>query len=146
MRAGEENGHGASHAIVVDRDADGGAGGELNAAVARAVVHVYRTVCGRGPKKARAVYRGDVLVVVLEDVLTPAERSLVATGRAEAALELRRTLHAAMRDPLARAVTELTGVRVRAVMGETHCDPDVASEVFLLDGPVNATDGRSHSY
>jgi uncharacterized protein YbcI len=122
-----------------------GAGGELNASVARAVVRIYRTVCGRGPTKARAMYRGEVLVVVLEDVLTPAERSLVASGRAEAALELRRKLQTVMRSMLASAVSELTGARVVAMVGATQCDPDVASEVFLLDRPIAPSDGRSHS-
>jgi uncharacterized protein YbcI len=145
MRAGEQNGHGVPELSVIDREAEGGAGGELNASVARAVVRIYRTVCGRGPTKARALYRGDVLVVLLEGVMTPAERSLVATGRVEAALELRCKLHAAMRATLARAVTELTGAPVRAVMGESQCSPDVATEVFLLDRPVNPSDGRSHS-
>jgi uncharacterized protein YbcI len=141
MPAGERNGHGASQVLVDDGHVDGAEGGELNSSVARAVVRIYRTICGRGPTKARAMYRGDVLVVVLEDVLTPAERSLVATGRAEAVLELRSKLHTAMRGLLASAVNELTGAEVRAVIGATECDPDVASELFLLDRPVRPSDG-----
>jgi uncharacterized protein YbcI len=144
MPAWERNGHGAPQVVVDDGYLEGAEGGELNSSVARAVVGIYRTVCGRGPTKARAMYRGDVLVVVLEDVLTPAERSLVATGRGEAVLELRSKLHTAMRDMLASAVNELTGAQVRAVVGATDCDPDVASEVFLLDRPVRPPDGPSH--
>ena len=114
-----------------------GAGGEVNAQIARSVVAAYRGAYGRGPARARAMFRGDVVVVVLEDVLTPAERSLIASGRADDALAMRRSLHAAMRPSLGRAVADTTGRGVRAVMGDTHDDPDIAVEVFVLDGPVD---------
>jgi uncharacterized protein YbcI len=125
--------------LADDREAEHGSGGELNASIARAVVRIYHRVCGRGPTKARATYRGNVVVVVLEQVLTQAERSLVASGRYDEALALRRGLHGAMRDELALAVGGLTRCRVRAVMGEAQFDPDVAAEVFLLDQAVNTT-------
>jgi uncharacterized protein YbcI len=83
------------------------------------------------------MYRGDIVVVVLEEVLTPAEHSLIAAGRADAALEMRSSLHAVMRPELERAVADATGCTVRAVMGDTADDPDVAVEVFLLDHPVD---------
>jgi uncharacterized protein YbcI len=122
-----------------------GTGGEMNAQIARSVVAAYRVAYGRGPAKARSMFRGDVVVVVLEDVLTPAERSLIESGRAEAALEMRRSLHAAMRPELERAVADATGCGIRAVMGDTHDDPDAAVEVFLLDGPVDPSRSSPHS-
>jgi hypothetical protein len=42
-----------------------------------------------------------------------------------------------MRPELERAVADATGSSVRAVMGDTADDPDVAVEVFLLDHPVD---------
>jgi uncharacterized protein YbcI len=129
---------GGALALNGNHDAARGDGGELNAAISRAVVRIYREVCGRGPTKARAMYRGDVVVVVLEQVLTQAERSLVASGRCDEALALRRELHGAMHDELALAVGELTRCTVCAVMGDAQFDPDIAVEVFLLDQAVNA--------
>src|SRR3954452_2706715 len=123
--------------LVDDHEAEHGLGGELNAGIARAVVGIYRRICGRGPTKARATYRGNVVVVVLEHVMTQAERSLVARGRCDEAMALRRELHGAMRDELALAVSELTRCRVRAVMGDAQFDPDMAVEVFVLDQAVN---------
>jgi uncharacterized protein YbcI len=126
-------------AFGLGRDHGGrdGAGGELNAEIARSVVGIYRRWCGRGPTKARTMFRSDVVVVVLEDVLTPAEHSLIANGRANAALDMRRSLHAAMRPSLAAAIAEATGRPVRAVMSDSNDDPDVTVEIFLLDGPVD---------
>src|SRR3954469_7476877 len=125
--------------LVDDHEAEHGLGLELNASIARAVVGIYRRICGRGPTKARATYRGNVVVVVLEQVLTQAEQSLVASGRCDEALALRRELHGAMRDELALAVGELTRSSVRAVMGDAEFDPDIAVEVFVLDQAVNTT-------
>jgi uncharacterized protein YbcI len=113
------------------------AGGELNASVSRAVVQIHRAHVGRGPTKAQAFYRHDVIVVVLEDVLTTAERTLTAHGRADVALAGRRALEAAMHDELVAAVEGLTGARVRALMHDTHVAPDVSSAVFVLDRPVD---------
>ena len=66
------------------RDHAGEVGGELNAAVARAAVRVHRWHAGRGPTKARAFFRHDVVVAVLEDALTVTERSLIADDRRDA--------------------------------------------------------------
>jgi uncharacterized protein YbcI len=122
---------------LAEGESEHGLGGELNASIARAVVQIYRGTCGRGPTKARATYRGNVVVVVLEQFMTQAERSLVASDRCNEALALRRELHCAMRDELALAVGQLTRCRVRAVMGDAQFDPDIAAEVFVLDQTVN---------
>jgi uncharacterized protein YbcI len=108
----------------------------MNAEIARAVVRIYREFRGRGPSKARALFRDDVLVVVLEDVMTASERSLSANGRGEDALVLRQEVHDVMRPALMTAVEGLTGCGVRALLGDSHGDPDVAIEVFLLAEPL----------
>jgi uncharacterized protein YbcI len=139
MGAGIRNGNGRGLIPADERVPDHGLGGELNASIARAVVRIYHAVCGRGSTKASATYRGDVVVVVLEQVLTQGERSLVAGGRRDEALAVRRKLHDAMRDELTLAVGELTRCRVRALLGDAHLDPDIAVEVFVLDRAVDPT-------
>jgi uncharacterized protein YbcI len=111
-------------------------GGELNAAVARAVVRYHREHVGRGPTRAHAFYRGNVLVVLLEDLLTTAERTLVNSGREDAVLRARQAFHEVMRQGLAGTIEELTGCKVEAVISGSHFNPDMASEVFVLDRPV----------
>jgi uncharacterized protein YbcI len=137
MGAGPENGGGHARGLADDHESEHGLGGELNASIARAVVRIYRDICGRGPTKAQAIYRGNVVVVLLENVLTKAEQSLVTRGRSDEVLALRRELHDAMRDQLALVVGDLTECRILAVMGDAQFDPDVAVEVFVLDQPVN---------
>src|SRR3954454_1140131 len=74
--------------------------GELNAAVARAVVRIYRDHVGRGPMRARAFFRHDIVVVLLEEVMTPIERSLAAGARADAVHAIREQVTQTMRDAL----------------------------------------------
>jgi uncharacterized protein YbcI len=112
------------------------AGGELNAAIARTVVRYHAEQLGRGPTKALAFYRDSNVVVVLEDVMTRAERSLVAAGRADAVLQTRQAFQDAMRPYLRSTVERLTGCKVRAVMSANNIDPDLAAELFILDRPV----------
>jgi uncharacterized protein YbcI len=113
-------------------------GGELNAAIARAVVRIHRDYVGRGPTKAQAFFRGNVVVVVLQDVMTTAEKTLVADGQSEAVLKLRHSFQIAMRGELSDAVERLTGCKVDAFMNDNHIDPDIAAQVYVLDRPVPA--------
>jgi uncharacterized protein YbcI len=112
--------------------------GRLRSAIASAVVQVHSRYLGRGPTKARAFFRGNVLVLVLHDAMTKGERSLAGHGRVEAALGIRRELEQTMRDDLVEAVEGLTGGRVLAFMSDCHVEPDLVAELYVLDRPVVA--------
>jgi uncharacterized protein YbcI len=112
--------------------------GELNASIARAAVRLHRSHVGRGPTKARAFFRGNIVVVVLEEVLTQSERSLVASGRHDAVIRVREALLETMRADLIAAIETLTDRGVTALMSATHLEPDMAAEIFMLDRPVES--------
>jgi uncharacterized protein YbcI len=120
-------------------------GGELNAAIARTVVRYHAEHFGRGPTKAQAFHRDNVMVVVLEDVMTPAERSLAAAGRSDTVLRTRQLLQDLMRPYLRSTVERLTGCDVRAFMSANHIDPDLATELFVLDRAVPGDPTRPDS-
>ena len=111
-------------------------GGELNAAISDAVVTLLSEYTGRGPTKAHTSIRNDVVVVLLRDTLTKGERALVSRGRAEKVLDLREEYQAAMRDDAIAAIARLTGCSVKAFMSTNHIDPDLAAEMFVLEGGV----------
>jgi uncharacterized protein YbcI len=113
-------------------------GGRLHLAIANAVVRVHRRCAGRGPTKAQAFSRGNVVVLVLANAMTTGERTLVDSGRFEAARLVRHELQQTMRTSLVDAVEELTGCRVVAFMSDSHADPDLIAELFILDRPVAA--------
>ena len=112
--------------------------GTLAASISSAVVHLFTEYTGRGPTRARTTIDGDLVVVILQDGLTKAERALVRAGKREEVLRLRRVFQDTMSDELIAAVERLTQRRVQAFMSANHTEPDAAAEIFLLDGETRA--------
>ncbi|MGH2884815.1 MAG: Na-translocating system protein MpsC family protein [Solirubrobacteraceae bacterium] len=119
-------------------------GGQLASAISNRVVRVISEYTGRGPTMARAYLHDDLISVVVRDSLSKGERSLVADGKTEVVLGMRRHYQKAMRRDLVGAVEELTGREVIAFFSANHVEPDAALESFLLapradsDGSVDA--------
>jgi uncharacterized protein YbcI len=114
-------------------------GNPLYAAISSANVRLLREYTGRGPMKARTTIRENIVVVMLEQTLTKGEQVLVKKGRSENVLELRREYQEAMREEVSAKVAELTGRNVIAMMSANHIDPDLAAEIYVLDGPPNSS-------
>ena len=110
--------------------------GRVAAAISTAVVHVFSEHTGRGPTKARTTIDGTTVVVILQETMTTAERSLVEAGKQAEVLQLRRSFQETMRDDLVAVVERLTAARVNAFMSANHIKPDTAAEIFLLDSKV----------
>ena len=98
------------------------------------MVRLYKEQFGRGPVSARAAWAGpDVLVVVLEGTLTPAERNLVRMGEHERLRETRMFFQYASVREFCEPVERLTGRTVRAFV--SGLDTEVAGlsiETFVL--------------
>lgn len=107
-------------------------GGQLASALSNRVVRVISDYTGRGPTSARTYLNDDLVSVVVRDTLTKGERSLVADGKAEIVLRMRREFQETMRGDLVAAVEELTGREVVAFFSANHIEPDTAVESFLL--------------
>jgi len=109
-------------------------GGELNAAISNAVVALLSEYTGRGPTKAQTTIRNNVVVVLMHDTLTKGERALVSRGRGAKVLDLRHEFQTAMQEDAIDVIARLTGRKVLAFMSANHIDPDLAAEMFVLDG------------
>jgi uncharacterized protein YbcI len=125
-------------------------GGELNAAVTSPLVGIQTHDLGRGPRRASTFYHGNVLVTLLNEVLTRAEQSLVDANQDEAVRSVRRLLDKTMAADFCAAVGAAHRPQGAALISGNHPDPDIAAEVFVLDGPVTpfppprgTTDARS---
>ncbi len=111
-------------------------GGELNAAITSALVGIHTEHLGRGPKRASTFHYGHVLVTLMHDVLTPAEKSLTRTNQTEAVDHIRHLFQETMEADFREAVERLTGRKVLAFISGNHLDPDIAAEMFILDAPL----------
>jgi uncharacterized protein YbcI len=103
--------------------------------ISNAVVKLMRENTGRGPTKARTTIRDNVVVVMLEQALTKGEQNLVRKGRSDKVIGIRHEFQEAMREECSATVGELTGRKVVAFMSANHLEPDLAAEIFVLDGP-----------
>jgi len=107
------------------------------------MVRLFKEQFGRGPTAARTTWAGDVITVVLENTLTPAERNLVKMGEHERLRETRLFFqHASVRE-FCEPVEQLTGRKVRAFTSaiDTHID-GLCVETFILH-PADARDAPS---
>ena len=109
--------------------------GELNAAITSALVGIQTEYLGRGPRIASTFHYGHVLVTLMHDVLTPAEKSLTRTDKTDAVNHIRHLFQETMEADFRQAVERLTGRKVLAFISGNHIDPDIAAELFILDGP-----------
>ena len=119
------------------------ADGRLNADISNAMAALYSKHYGRGPTKARTHITHDSILCVLEEVYTPVERTLVEKGDVDAVKTVRSSFQRAMQEAFVGEVERLTGRKVRAFMSESHIDPDLAVEIFILE-PDSASPKGEH--
>jgi uncharacterized protein YbcI len=106
--------------------------GEIRATISREIVRLQAEYYGKGPTKAKTYVFDDLVVVVLEETFTRAEKTLVQRGEADAIQHIRRRFQQQMADSFIGIVEQATGRRVRAFLSETDVDQDVSVETFLL--------------
>jgi uncharacterized protein YbcI len=106
--------------------------GPLLSAIANAVVQIVREYTGRGPTRARASIRDNVVIVLMQETLLKAEHSLINDHKGALVVEMRRSFQQTMREELSAAVERLTERKVVAFMSDSHLEPDYSIEVFVL--------------
>jgi uncharacterized protein YbcI len=111
-------------------------------AISNEMVRIYKDRFGRGPTKTRTHWVGpDVVAVILEDTLTPVERSLAAMGEHQRLRDLRTFFQYATVPGFCEPIERLTGRKVRAFISGIDTEVDgVSTEMFFLhpagyDGP-----------
>ncbi|HKN92858.1 MAG TPA: Na-translocating system protein MpsC family protein [Thermoleophilaceae bacterium] len=106
--------------------------GDARAEIATGIVRLNSEYYGKGPTKAKTYISEDIVVVVLEETFTKAERTLIDRGETETIQQIRRRFQQAMADEFKSIVEQATGRVVRAFLSETNLEADVAVEFFLL--------------
>jgi uncharacterized protein YbcI len=102
--------------------------------LSNAMVRLYKEALGRGPTKARAYFAGpDMLVVVLEQSMTVAERNLAAMGEHERLRESRLFTQYALEREFRAIVEQTLGRQTIAFVSGIDTHHDVAAEIFTLE-------------
>jgi uncharacterized protein YbcI len=107
------------------------------AEVSNTMVRLYKEQFGRGPTQARTYWCGrDVLLVILEETLTPAERNLVRMDEHQRLRETRMFFQYATVRELCGPVEQITGRKVRSFVSGMDTEVDgLSSEMFVLHPP-----------
>jgi uncharacterized protein YbcI len=106
--------------------------GEMRATISREMVRLQAEYYGKGPTKAKTYIVDDLVVVVLEETFTRAEKTLAERGEREAIQHIRRRFQQQMAESFTSLVEQATGRKVRVFLSETDVDSDVSVETFLL--------------
>jgi uncharacterized protein YbcI len=105
----------------------------LNRDISRALMAQFKESTGRGPNRARTYIEDNMVVTVLHDTMTKAERTLKAENEEDTVRSLRRIFQGTLRDDAIRAVERLTGRKVLAFLSDHAVEPDYAIEAFVLE-------------
>ena len=115
-------------------------GGALRSAISQAIVRIHAEHYGKGATQAKTYVWDNLVVTVLRDVLTTAERTLVDVDRVETVRELRMTFQHTMEQTFRAAVERLTGRRVHSFMSQIDPEHGLGIEVFLLEPLENGAE------
>ena len=106
--------------------------GEMRATISREMVRLQAEYYGKGPTKAKTYIVDDLVVVVLEETFTRAEKTLAERGEREAIKHIRRRFQQQMADSFTSVVEQATGRKVRVFLSQTNIEQDVSVATFLL--------------
>jgi uncharacterized protein YbcI len=126
----------APNRIPVDESLDDNRGGSLVALISRDIVRIHARFYGRGPTKAKTVWRDEIVVCVLEDIFTKAEQLLVDGGRFEDVRAHRTAFQDEAKPLFLASVESVTGRKVRSFLSQVSID-GAASEVFVLGARID---------
>jgi uncharacterized protein YbcI len=106
--------------------------GETRATISNEIVRLEAEYYGKGPTRAKTYIVEDLVIVVLGESFTRAEKTLAERGERDAIEHIRRRFQQQMAEDFTSVVEQATGRKVRVFLSETNIEHDVSVETFLL--------------
>ncbi len=110
-------------------------GSPLTEAISDAMVGLYAEVYGNQRTTATTYINDNVVVCVLEGILSPRETRQIEVGRGSDVIDGRVAFQEGAEDEFTAAIERLTHRKVTAFMSANQTSPGVASELFFLEPP-----------
>ena len=107
--------------------------GAVASQISREIVRLHAKLYGRGPTKAKTHLTDEFAMCVLEEVFTPAEKTLIRAGNTTQVQATRAAFQDAVEPEFVELVELATGKTVRAFVSEIHIGIDAALEIFLFE-------------
>jgi uncharacterized protein YbcI len=115
-----------------------------HAEISNQISRIQATYYGKGPLRAKTYIIDNLVVCVLEETFTRAEKTLIDRGDREAIQGIRRHFQDAVREEFIGVVEQATGRRVRAFLSDTDVVNDISVETFLLAEERTSMEGFEH--
>ena len=112
---------------------DGSQDEALREAISASMVELYARCYGHDRTTGSTYINDNVVLCVLEDILTTKEHALVEAGREDEVIDERVAFQEGMQDEFTAAIERLTGRRVTAFLSANQTTPGVACELFFLE-------------
>jgi uncharacterized protein YbcI len=113
--------------------------GQLEAEISDAMVKLQRGQTGRGPNQARTYIVEDMVIVRLQEVLTPAERQLTGNPHGQSLIkQFHQQMHEIARHNLERIVEDATGCRVTSIHNDVSTKTGEQVAIYVLDRNLEA--------
>ena len=119
---------------------------DMEAQIGRAVIHFEKEFMGRGPLDTRAYLLGDLILVRLKGVLTPAERKLSESQSDRSAYllkQVRNELLTSGRHLLEAVIQDIVGVPIQSVHTDISTKTGERIFVFSLARAPSFKGGKS---
>lgn len=109
------------------------AGSDLTEAISAAMVDLYGRFYGHDRTTATTYINDNVVVCILEDILSDGESDQIADGGSGDVIDGRVAFQVGAEDEFTAAIERLTGRTVTAFLSANQTNPGVASELFFLE-------------
>jgi uncharacterized protein YbcI len=101
--------------------------------ISNGIVQLMSGFYGRGPDKAKTFVVDNYVFVVLEDLLTRAETTMVENGRETMVRDMRLAFQADMATEFKSVVEQALGRKVLTYHSQVVFDPPMGFEMFVLE-------------
>jgi uncharacterized protein YbcI len=112
----------------------------LTEAISRAMVDLYADVYGHHRTTATTYINDNIVVCVLESILTEGEMAQIAAGDSSDVIDGRVAFQTDAEDAFTAAIERLTKRNVTAFLSANQTSPGIACELFFLEAaPIAST-------
>jgi uncharacterized protein YbcI len=119
--------------------------GQLEAEISDAMVKLQREQTGRGPNQAHTYILEDMVIVRMQEVLTPAERQLTGNPHGQSLVkQFHQQMHEIARKALEHIVESHTGCKVVSIHNDVSTKSGEQVGIFVLDKNLEVMLPRRH--
>jgi uncharacterized protein YbcI len=121
--------------------------GQIEAEISDHMVKLQREHTGRGPNQAHTYIVEDMVIVRMQEVLTPAERQLTGNPHGQSLVkQFHQQMHEIARKHLEGIVESHTGCKVNSLHSDVSTKTGEQVSIYVLDRDLEAILPRKHEH